>query len=80
MGNIKYKSGQSNDLSAAPIDNGTVYVCVDTLDTFVDLDDSRLQLSSNVSCKQKLIIEIVTEEEYNNLSSVDESTLYIIKG
>lgn len=80
MGNVKYKYGQSNSLSAMPVDNGTIYVCKDTLDIFVDLDETRLQLSSNVSCSQKLIIKILTEEEYNNLSVIDESTLYIIKG
>lgn len=78
--NVKCKYGQFDNLSAASINNGTIYVCKDTLDTFVDLDDTRMQLSSNVSCSEKLIIKIITEDEYNNLSVIDESTLYIIKG
>lgn len=80
MKNVKCKYGQFDNLSATPIDNGTIYVCKDTLDTFVDLDNNRLQLSSNVSCNQKLVIEVITEQEYNNLSTIDENTLYIIKG
>lgn len=80
MVNVKYKYGESDNLPTAPIDNGTIYVCKDTSDTFVDLDDARIQLSSNVSCSTKLIIEVITEDEYNNLSVIDEFTLYIIKG
>lgn len=80
MGNVKYKCGEFDNLSTTPIDNGTIYVCKDTSDTFVDLDDTRIQLSSNVHCSTKLIIQIITEDEYNSLSTIDESTLYIIKG
>lgn len=80
MLNIQCKYGESSNLSSTSISNGTTYVCKDTCDVYVDLDGTRLQLSSNVSCAQKLSIEILTENEYNALSTPDESTLYIIKG
>lgn len=80
MANIQCKYGESSNLSSTSISNGTTYVCKDTHDVYVDLDGVRLQLSSNVSCSQRLSIEILTEDEYNALSSPDESTLYIIKG
>lgn len=80
MANIQCKYGESSNLFSTSISNGTTYVCKDTCDVYVDLDGVRLQLSSNVSCAQKLSIEILTEDEYNALSSPDESTLYIIKG
>lgn len=80
MPNIKCKHGESSNLSSVPISNGTTYVCKDTCDVYVDLEGTRLQLSSNVSCDQKLSIKILTEDEYNALSSPNETTLYIIKG
>ena len=80
MPNIKYKYGNSANLSSVEISNGTSYVCTDTREVFLDINDTRLQLSSNVSCDQKLSIVILTENEYNALSTPDESTLYIIKG
>lgn len=80
MSKIQCKYGESSNLSSTSISNGTTYVCKDTCDVYVDLDGTRLQLSSNVSCNQKLSIVILTENEYNALSTPDESTLYIIKG
>lgn len=80
MPNIQCKYGESGNLPSTSISNGTTYICKDTCDVYVDLEGTRLQLSSNVSCDQKLSIAILTESEYNALSSPDESTLYIIKG
>ena len=77
---IQYKYGVSNNLSSAEISNGTTYICTDTKDVYLDMEGTRLELSSNVSCDQALKIEIKTEAEYNALTSPDESTLYIIKG
>lgn len=77
---IQCKYGVSNNLSSAKISNGTTYICMDTKDVYLDMEGTRLKLSSNVSCDQALKIEIKTEAEYNALTSPDESTLYIIKG
>lgn len=80
MATVKYKYGLSNNISTESVDDGTIYICVDTADVYADLNNSRLQLSSNVSCEEKLIIKILTEDEYNALSVIDESTLYIVTG
>lgn len=50
MSKIQCKYGESSNLSSTSISNGTTYVCKDTCDVYVDLDGTRLQLSSNVSC------------------------------
>lgn len=80
MAILRHKYGQSNNLSSTEISDGTIYVCKDTKDVYVDLDGERLQLSSNVFSEQKISIVLLTENEYNAISSPDESTLYIIKG
>lgn len=80
MANLQCKYGESNNLSSTEVSNGTVYVCKDTSDVYADIEGSRLQLSSNVNSDSKILLKILTEDEYNALSSPDESTLYIIKG
>ena len=80
MANLQCKYGQSSNLSSAEFSDGTVYVCKDTLDVYVDIEGTRLQLSSNVSSDNKIFIKVLTQDEYDALLSPDNSTLYIIKG
>lgn len=47
---IQCKYGVSNNLSSAKISNGTTYICMDTKDVYLDMEGTRLKLSSNVSC------------------------------
>lgn len=80
MVSLKHKYGQSSNLPSTEISDGTIYICKDTKDVYVDLEGERLQLNSNVFSEQKMSIVLLTESEYNAISSPDESTLYIIKG
>ena len=42
MANLQCKYGQSSNLSSAEFSDGTVYVCKDTLDVYVDIEGTRL--------------------------------------